>query len=189
MRKFIYAAVVLFGVGIGLAVDVPNTFTAGTPIKAAEMNANFTALKAAVTTLENKVAAQEATITNLTNRLQVLENKLSKIADGQYAMPSDKGKLAYVSVTSSGNVGSSSFTPSGDTISTSRNGTGSYTVSFTGVTGNFYGNVQLTSFLPGHYCGVNSYTHGVDLSLSVSIKCYDGSGNLSDTSFLALILE
>ena len=59
MRNMI-AAVLLLGLGTAHAASVPNTFTAGSPARAADVNANFAALVTAVTTLENKVAALEA---------------------------------------------------------------------------------------------------------------------------------
>ena len=66
MRNTI-AAVLLFATGVAHAASVPNTFTAGSPARASEVNANFaalvtavTALEGKVTTLENKVAALEA---------------------------------------------------------------------------------------------------------------------------------
>lgn len=59
MRNTI-AAVLLFATGVAHAASVPNTFTAGSPARASEVNANFAALVTAVTTLENKVAALEA---------------------------------------------------------------------------------------------------------------------------------
>lgn len=43
-------------------VDVPNTFTAGTPAVAAEVNANFTAVEAAVNTSDSEIAANTAAI-------------------------------------------------------------------------------------------------------------------------------
>jgi hypothetical protein len=51
--------VALVGVS-ALALDVPNTFVSGDVISAAEMNANFAAVEAAVTALEAQVAAAEA---------------------------------------------------------------------------------------------------------------------------------
>ena len=46
--------------GTALAASVPFTFTSGDPARASEVNGNFAALVAAVTSLETKVAALEA---------------------------------------------------------------------------------------------------------------------------------
>ena len=48
------------------AASVPNIFSAGDPARAADVNANFTALANAVTTLEAKIAALEAANSPLT---------------------------------------------------------------------------------------------------------------------------
>jgi hypothetical protein len=77
-RNFRLAAVLLvvFGLPAGLAVagsvTLPNSFTAGTAIKAADVNANFTAVKtsvddnaARITALETALAAQAARLTAL----------------------------------------------------------------------------------------------------------------------------
>lgn len=51
--------IALVGVS-ALALDVPNTFVSGDVISAAEMNANFAAVEAAVTALETQVAEAQA---------------------------------------------------------------------------------------------------------------------------------
>jgi Chaperone of endosialidase len=51
LKSFTISAIVASSLGV-MAVSIPNTFTAGQPIKAAEVNANFSSLKTAVDTLE-----------------------------------------------------------------------------------------------------------------------------------------
>lgn len=73
-----------------LAASVPNTFTAGTPAVASQVNANFTALVNAATALETKAAALESKVTALETKVAALENVNSAItADdvaGSYKM-------------------------------------------------------------------------------------------------------
>lgn len=66
-KKHVFAFVVLGTVAVvGWAVSIPNTFTAQTAARAADVNANFTALTNAVNALEAKVAALEAVNSPLT---------------------------------------------------------------------------------------------------------------------------
>ena len=60
--RYVLLVVTLFAlVGVSaLALNVPNTFVSGEVISAAEMNANFAAVEAAVTALESQVAALQA---------------------------------------------------------------------------------------------------------------------------------
>jgi hypothetical protein len=54
-------------------VTIPNTFASDTPAVAAEVNANFTAVKTAVDDNNSRVAALEALVTALQSRLEALE--------------------------------------------------------------------------------------------------------------------
>lgn len=54
-------------------VTIPNTFASDTPAVAAEVNANFTAVKTAVDDNDSRVAALEALVTALQSRLEALE--------------------------------------------------------------------------------------------------------------------
>ncbi len=58
-RRSLVVGLLLGSLGLyGLAaVSIPNTFSAGTPIKASEVNANFSAVKTAVDALEAKINA------------------------------------------------------------------------------------------------------------------------------------
>ena len=54
--KCITSLVLFLIAPVGLAQGVPNTFTAGTPARAAEVNENFTDLDTRLTTSENIVS-------------------------------------------------------------------------------------------------------------------------------------
>jgi hypothetical protein len=58
-QKLINFIVLALLSGLALAASVPNTFTANTPAVAAGVNANFTALVAALTDLEDRVTTLE----------------------------------------------------------------------------------------------------------------------------------
>ena len=52
IRGFFVGAIVVASSLSVLAVTIPNNFSAGTPIKASDVNANFSSLKASVDALE-----------------------------------------------------------------------------------------------------------------------------------------
>lgn len=73
MRKLIAGILlIVFVESVSGATTVPNTFIAGTPAKAAAVNANFKALVTAINTLNTKV-------TSLTNSVNSLNAKVSKL--------------------------------------------------------------------------------------------------------------
>ncbi|NVJ58814.1 MAG: hypothetical protein HWE27_00410 [Gammaproteobacteria bacterium] len=55
-------------------LSVPNTFTAGTPARASEVNANFTAAETAVNDNNARIAALESAVSALTTQVQTLES-------------------------------------------------------------------------------------------------------------------
>jgi len=88
-------------------LTIPNTFAAGTPAKASDVNANFSATAAAVNSLGSRIAALEA------------------------QQPSQLGFAHVVTVGTTSGVGT--FGGTGTTaVAVIRQGVGSYTVTFTG---------------------------------------------------------
>jgi len=78
------------------SVSLPNTFAPNTPARAAEVNANFAAVKTAVddnhsrvAALENTIATLQTTVNNLLSRLQALENNSVTALDGKLELVTD----------------------------------------------------------------------------------------------------
>ena len=182
MKKITFITVLAVIGSLAMAVDVPNTFSPGTPIKSAEINANFTALKNAVTTLESTVAS-------LTTRIEALETKLSKVKDGQFAMPASAGILFFAQVDSDGSL-ANSFHSLGYTISSSES---SSTTGLYGVTvvapGVFTGNLQVTALGAEATCVVLGRDTNQQVPQYYSVKCYDATGAGVDTAFFMLGIE
>jgi hypothetical protein len=65
---FLVATVLALGIW-GVAVNVPNTFTAGDTISSAEVNANFDVLETAVTANETAITSINSSVTNLNESL------------------------------------------------------------------------------------------------------------------------
>ena len=63
-------------------VTVPNNFSSGTPAVAAEVNDNFNAVKTSVDDNDSRIAALEATINALQNRLTAVEDNSVLELDG-----------------------------------------------------------------------------------------------------------
>ena len=63
--QWISVAVLASSLGLAVAVTVPNSFTAGTPASATQVNDNFTALVTAVTAAETALTTAQARITAL----------------------------------------------------------------------------------------------------------------------------
>ena len=62
IRRFVTLAFVAYStIAVAAPVTVPNTFTAGTPAKAADVNANFQALVTAINTLSARVDKLDGT--------------------------------------------------------------------------------------------------------------------------------
>jgi len=80
--------------GAGAAtLNVPNSFTSGSPAVAADVNANFTAVKSAVNDNENRIAALEAAVTVLQATINAQATTISTQAA---AITTLQGDLATV---------------------------------------------------------------------------------------------
>lgn len=95
IKSFIIGGFVASSLG-ALAVNIPNTFSAGTPIKASEINANFSALKTAVDALEasplNLPASLEGTNPTTANALLTVTTK--NIGTAIYGISNDPSSSA-----------------------------------------------------------------------------------------------
>jgi outer membrane murein-binding lipoprotein Lpp len=166
IRNSIRNLVIGFAVGslgLALAVAIPNAFSTGTVISSGAVNANFTAIRTAVDTLEAKVATLEAT-------------KSLPARDAYYAYAWIEGLPGSPPLNQN-----TSFNPAG-AITVSSPTVGSFTVAFQGVHPEIR-NVQVTQYQGGAtplgICRVATWG-----GASVIVKCYNSTGGLVDTGFL-----
>ncbi|HMR05233.1 MAG TPA: hypothetical protein PKA88_05635 [Polyangiaceae bacterium] len=156
------------------AVTIPNTFTAGTTIVAADMNANFAAIKTFVDGLETTVngkANAAATGTQYTNT----PNGKSVYAWSGSCHTSTTANCA-VNATYSYNAG-------GAAITSTRSAAGVYNVTFPGLATTAGGNVQVTAYGNNtNNCKVVSWGN-----TNVNIRCYTSAGVNQDTQWTVLV--
>lgn len=74
--KLITSLVLLLAASVGMAQGVPNTFTAGTPARAAEVNANFTNLDTRASANATEIAANAASVTALDTAVDQLYSSI-----------------------------------------------------------------------------------------------------------------
>ena len=63
-------------------VTIPNTFTAGTPAVASEVNGNFTAVKTAVDDNDGRIAALEAALATLQTTVATQAATIADLEEG-----------------------------------------------------------------------------------------------------------
>ena len=153
--KFFALGALLVAIGLSaLAVTIPNTFSAGQVVSAAQLNANFQELKAAVDSLQASK--------NLTG------------SAGYYA-------YAWVNVISGTPDTSYSHNPAGS-ISVASATVGKFTVAFNG-THPPIRTVQVTAYEAGSdalgNCRIVNWG-----SSSVNVNCYNNAGTPADTRFV-----
>ncbi len=79
------------------AVNLPNTFSSGTPAVAAEVNANFATVKTAVDDNDSRITALEETVAALQATIAALQNSLSSVeTDSQLARTALQSRLSTV---------------------------------------------------------------------------------------------
>ena len=81
--KSIFIAIFFLISGIAFA-DVPNTFEAGSAIKASEMNENFTSIDSKVDALDSRtenVSELETKVANLEGQVETLQSLVNSVAD------------------------------------------------------------------------------------------------------------
>jgi hypothetical protein len=169
------ASLIVSGMGLSIAaVSIPNTFTAGTAATAAQVNANFAALKTAVDALQTQGAADAARIATLETKLAALgANKplASKFGAHAYAWANDATSASYTPNSLY------SFNSAGGAITAARTGDGQYTMTFAGQgtgtqgAGNVSGgNVQVTAYDAGQQCQAVLWSGAADLVISVQCR-------------------
>lgn len=157
------------------AMTIPHTFTAGTPIKAAEMNENFAAIE------------------------EELDKKQEKPASGAF-MTSATGNSGYVAATcdTGGCDRSMTFNSTGQLNTVTRQSVGNYKVSLPGlgvacqgICLALTGIPQVTAFgNNSHYCKVKNWvTVNADGTAHVDVACYNASGTAVDSNFTLLYVN
>jgi hypothetical protein len=104
------------------ALTIPNTFTAGTVIKSADVNANFAAVatevnntETSLASLQSTVSSLQTTVTNLQTTVTNLQNSVTSVSKTVASAPQMVGyaKVYYGSVLAFGGTGTTNVTVSG----------------------------------------------------------------------------
>jgi microcystin-dependent protein len=78
-RTLVFVAACATAVRAFAAAPVPNTFTAGTPAKAAEVNANFTSVVNQIGAVETNVAAVQGQVTTVNANVATVQGNVSTL--------------------------------------------------------------------------------------------------------------
>lgn len=145
-RTSIFALILLVLGQSALAVTIPNTFTAGTPAKAAEVNQNFSAIKSAIDANTSDIAALATEQTSLDSRVTTLEG-VQAAPSLKVRAKSNNALLGYV-INATSTIEVSAVTPQGYVVMLHDTGIYSYPFSlkFSGAncTGTAYAEFQMS---------------------------------------------
>lgn len=155
------------------AVELPNNFQPNTPASAAEVNANFIALK---------------------NAIDSLESKLNNIGNSSLPLPSKSGRLGYAAITSSGEINPNftSYNSSGGSIIATQNSSGNYTVIFEGVAA--LDAVESPVILVSNSSILETVSCSAvvadmeETDVTIDVICYDLSGAGENVAFNILVI-
>jgi outer membrane murein-binding lipoprotein Lpp len=163
-KGFIIGAIVVASGLSALAISIPNAFTAGSTIKASDINTNFTALKTATDALEAKVATLEAN------------------AKG----PTSKGSLRAFVIANGAAAISNQYSSTGGNITVTSTGTGVYAVAIPGLSFFYRDHPAVVTPLSdgNNVCYPASYG-----TTSANVRCYDDTGAPANTSFSLLVFN
>ncbi|PWK46379.1 hypothetical protein [Pleionea mediterranea] len=90
---------------IASEVDIPNTFVAGTPARAGEVNENFTAVEAAVNDNHTKITANEAALASNSSAISANSTAISANTNAIAAINETQSYIYPVNVASVNNAG------------------------------------------------------------------------------------
>lgn len=179
--KYFFLGAVIVATGLwGLAVTIPNSFSAGDVLSAAKLNANFAAVKAAVDALET---GKQSRVTGTCSGSQAVQ---SVAADG--TVTCGGSPRAWAVVYPDGTVGSSS---PGITWTVTKVATGHYCIKTTPNIIGTYAPVIAT--LHGYTAGqINVNTEYGDTCNPISngnaVYTWNGSGTAEDRYFVVMVL-
>jgi hypothetical protein len=165
--QFLIAGILFACMVAGYAFAALTTFQPGTPIKSADVNANFSSL----------------------------DDRVNK------ALPTQKGKLAYATILSGGNLLGPipTFNSTGSDIKTATSGDGNYGVTFVNVAenGNYSFQCHVTAISDianprfcqvSPFSGPNVFPGTVGNDLQISVFCFDKTGTPANTAFNLMCL-
>jgi hypothetical protein len=163
---YLLSAVLALTLVWGAALTIPNTFVGGEVISATAMNDNFAAVAAAMSALEEQVAAQQAQL-----------EALAALAASP-TLPGRDGYFAYAWVNGTSPADYYAFNPEG-AITMEPIATGRYTVKFWDADGPPIRNVMVAAYgSTSNHCKVDFWSDN-----QVWVRCFTAAGAAVDSLF------